>query len=340
MKPIKAIFKTVLAGLAAFVILSALMLGYYFMPLRENNPKQNTDYVWAPNTLWASLTEGVSYGVTDADGFINPEVINNPDILFLGSSHLQAMNVMPEENMCALLNKRFNGEYRAYNMGISGHTIYKVIQYLDASLKIYQKAPKYIIIETSDVALSESAVTQALSGEVKKTEVVDTGMIAQLQKVPYFRQMYHQLDNGMLKMLLPDNKKKPDDAAANTVQAVNQKPVIDEKPYDEVLGYLQKLEKEYNTQIIVMFHPFEIINADGTIGFSQADYAKVFSRYAEKHDIGFVDMTNDFEKMYYEEQHVPHGFATGETGVGHLNRYGHAAIAESLYQYIRSMEVE
>ena len=66
----------------------------------------------------------------------------------------------------------------------------------------------------------------------------------------------------------------------------------------------------------------------------------MFSQYAEKHDIGFVDMTNDFKTMYDEEHHVPHGFATGETGVGHLNRYGHAAISESLYQYIRSMEVE
>ncbi len=340
MKPIKAIFKSVLAGLAALVILSALMFGYYFMPLRENNPKQNTDYVWMSNTLWASLTEGISYGITDADGFINPEVIDNPDILFLGSSHLQAMCVMPGENMCSLLNERFNGEYRAYNMGISGHTIYKVVQYLDASLNVYQKAPKYIIIETSDVALNEQYVKQALSGEVKKTEVVDTGMIAQLQKVPYFRQMYHQLDSGMLEMLLPDNKKKAEPLAANTNQAANEKPAINEKPFDEMLGYLQKMEKEYNTQIIVMFHPFETINADGTIGFSQADYAKVFSRYAEKYAVGFVDMTNDFEKMYDKEHHVPHGFATGETGVGHLNRYGHAAIAESLYQYIRSLEVE
>lgn len=334
MKPIKAIFKTVLAGLAALAILSVLMFGYYFMPLRENNPKQNTDYVWAPNTLWASLTEGISYGITDGDGFINPEVIENPDILFLGSSHLQAMSVMPGENMCSLLNEQFNGEYRAYNMGISGHTIYKVVQYLDASLRVYQKAPKYIIIETSDVALSELAVKQALSGEVKKTEVVDTGIIAQLQKVPYFRQMYHQLDSGMLEMLLPDNKKKAEPLAAN------EKPAINEKPFDEMLGYLQKMEKEYNTQIIVLFHPFETINADGTIGFSQADHAKVFSQYAEKYAIGFVDMTNDFETMYDEEHYVPHGFATGETGVGHLNRYGHAAIAESLYQYIRSLEVE
>lgn len=340
MKPIKAIFKTVLAGLAALVILSALMLGYYFMPLRENNPKENTDYVWAPNTLWASLTEGVSYGVTDANGFINTEVTDNPDILFLGSSHLQAMNVMPEENMCSLLNERFNGENRAYNMGISGHTIYKVVQYLDASLKIYPKVPKYIIIETSTVALSESAVKQALSGEVKKTEVVDTGIIAQLQKVPYFRQMYHQLDNGMMEMLLPDNKKKADNATENTVQVTNEKPVIAEKPYEEMLGYLQKMEKEYNTQIIVMFHPFETINADGTISFSEADYAKVFSQYAEKYGIGFVDMTNDFEKMYYDEHHVPHGFATGEVGVGHLNKYGHSVIAERLYKYICSTEEE
>lgn len=340
MKPIKAIIKTVLAGLAALVILSALMFGYYFMPLRENNPKQNTDYVWMPNTPWASLTEGISYGITDADGFINSEVTDDPDILFLGSSHLQAMCVMPGENMCFLLNERLNGEYRAYNMGISGHTIYKVVQYLEASLNVYQKAPKYVIIETSDVALSEPAVKQALSGKVKKTEVVDTGMIAQLQKVPYFRQMYHQLDSGMLKMLLPDNKKKAEPLATNTNQAANEKPAINEKPFDEMLGYLQEMEKEYNTQIIVMFHPFETINADGTIGFNQADYAKVFSQYAEKNAVGFVDMTNDFEKMYYEEHHVPHGFATGETGVGHLNKYGHAVIAESLYQYIRSMEVE
>ena len=340
MKSIKAIFKTLLAGLVALVILSALMLGYYFMPLRENNPKQNTDYVWMPNTPWASLTEGISYGITDADGFINPEVTDNPEILFLGSSHLQAMNVMPEENMCYLLNKRFNGEYRAYNMGISGHTIYKVIQYLEDSLKIYKKVPKYIIIETSDVALSEPAVKQALSGEVKKTEVVDSGIVAQMQKIPYFRQMYHQLDNGMMKMLLPDNKKNEDNTTADTVQKTNEKPVIDEKPYEEMLGYLQKMEKEYDTGIIVMFHPFETINTDGTVGFSEADYAKVFSQYAEKYNIGFVDMTNDFERMYNEEYHVPHGFATGELGVGHLNKYGHAVIAERLYQYIRSMEVE
>ena len=45
------------------------------------------------------------------------------DDLILGSSHAESMNVMRNENMCALLNEKFDGKYSVYNMGISGHTI-------------------------------------------------------------------------------------------------------------------------------------------------------------------------------------------------------------------------
>ena len=338
MKPIKTLFRTVLAGLTALAILCVLMLGYYYIPLRENNSKQNTDYVWAKNAPWVSLTEGVSFGMTDADGFINKDVVENPDILLLGSSHTESMNVLQNENMCALLNDKFDGKYSAYNMGISGHNIYKVVQYLNATLNIYPKVPKYVIIETGDVALTDVDVHQALSGEVKKTKVVDTGLLYQMQKVPYFRMMYHQLDTGMLDMLT--DKKKANNATTNAKPEAVEKLEIDEKPCDEMLGYLQKMEKEYDTQIIVMFHPFETLNADGSISFAQAEYAEIFSKVAQKYGIGFVDMTEDFEKMYYEEHHVPHGFSTGEIGAGHINKYGHAAIADRLYRYIESSEVK
>lgn len=106
------------------------------------------------------------------------------------------------------------------------------------------------------------------------------------------------------------------------------------------LAICKKMEKEYDTQIIVMFHPFETLNADGSISFAQAEYAEIFSKVAQKYGIGFVDMTEDFEKMYYEEHHVPHGFSTGEIGAGHINKYGHAAIADRLYRYIESSEVK
>lgn len=338
MKVISSFLRIVLSGITALAVLCLIMFGYYFMPLRVNNPNQNTDYVWGANSPWACLTEGISYGVTDANGFINQSVVDNPDILMLGSSHLQTMNVMPNENMCALLNEKLDGKYTAYNMGISGHTLYKVVQYLKRSLSIYPKVPQYVIIETDSVKLDQQMVDTALSGSVPKTAVIDRGLIAQMQKVPYFRQMYHQLDSGMLDELL--SKKQNNDAEAERPSTGSQsKPVIDEKPYQLLLQYLQKMQQEYHTNIVVLYHPFEALQADGTVSFGTTEYADAFARHARQCNVGFVDLTPGFEAMYQQEHHVPHGFVTGELGVGHLNRFGHAVAAERLFRYISEREV-
>ena len=87
-----------------------------------------------------------------------------------------------------------------------------------------------------------------------------------------------------------------------------------------------------------MYHPFEKLNDDGSISFGKEEYTSVFAQCAEKHDIAFVNMTDDFCEMYESEHHVPHGFATGKIGSGHLNKYGHAAITDRLYQYINELE--
>ena len=44
--------------------------------------------------------------------------------------------------------------------------------------------------------------------------------------------------------------------------------------------------------------------------------------------------------MYYNENHVPHGFPTGKLGSGHLNKYGHYAVADELYNEIIKLEEE
>ena len=339
MKVIKSVLKTILAGVTALAILCLLMYGYYYVPLRENNKYHNTDYVWNANTPWIDLTEGVSFGVTDANGFNNAKVIENPDILFLGSSHLQSMNVMQSENMTFLLNDKFDGKYHAYNMGISGHTFYKVVQYLQDSLNIYSQTPKYVIIETGSVILTKDDVENALSGEIAKTNVIDSGLVAAMYKIPYLRQFYHQLDKGMLEMLLPkDSETASEQTSANSIQSTFIVSV-DEEPYEMMFEYLQKVENDYGTEIIIIYHPFETLLTDGNVDFPADEYAETFVDYAQKYDIGFINMTEDFEKMYYEEHHVPHGFCTGELGVGHLNKFGHAAIAQRLYQYLCELEV-
>lgn len=64
---------------------------------------------------------GYRFWQNDANGFNNKSVVDNPDIIVLGSSHMEAVNVMQDKNTAYLLSKKLNGKYSLYNMGVSGH---------------------------------------------------------------------------------------------------------------------------------------------------------------------------------------------------------------------------
>ena len=90
----KGIIKVVLAGIVSIAIISLLLCFYSITPVHIDNPKGNTDYVWPAHSIWVKVTEGIAFGRYDADGFNNRTVIENPDIIFLGSSHIEATEVM------------------------------------------------------------------------------------------------------------------------------------------------------------------------------------------------------------------------------------------------------
>ncbi len=337
MGKVKSVGKFLLAGLVAFVILCLVTSLYSLTPLRIESAYGNTDYVWKQDFPWIKMTEGISYGVVDNQGFNNLEVVDNPDILLLGSSHIEAMNVMQNHSTSSVLNEKFEGEYSTYNMGISGHTLFKVVQYLPKSLSVYDTVPKYIVIETDTTILNGESVTQALNGEVPVTKVNNEGLVAWLQKFPFLRSAYHQLDNGMMDVLLPSKQNDNQEGVPNDSYV---KPEIDKQPYEDMFSYLHKLQTVYDTKIIIVYHPFEHFNDDGEIYFNNKEYTEVFDEYAEKNDICFIDMTEAFKNLYYKENQVPHGFSTGALGEGHLNKYGHEAIANEIYRYITDVEVQ
>ena len=345
MKAVKQFGKMIGAAFVAVIILSLIVSVYSLNPLREKNPQGNTDYVWKPDSLWMNMSEGVSFGRMDANGFNNLEVIEDPDIILLGSSHIESKNVNQNENTAYYLTESFDFSYSVYNMGISGHTLYKVCQYLPDTLSVYQdNEPNYVVIETDDIDLTKAGVDAVLNKTVKKTPVYDSGLVATLQKNPAFRLFYHQLDSGMTEILFPELTKNKASTSNSTVETQDnvvsstEKPAVDTDPYDELMSYLGDLEKQYNTEIIIFFHPYEKLKADGSLSFTNNENTAVFAEYAGKYGITYVDMTDSFEQMYDEDHHVPHGFVTGKIASGHLNKYGHKAIADRLYDAISGME--
>ncbi len=150
------------------------------------------------------MSEGVSWGQVDANGFNNKTVINNPDILIVGSSHMEAMNVMQDENTASQLNQLLNKRYSVYNLGISGHFFFKACQYLPRNIELFKpNGLKAIIVETSTVDVSPKDVESILLHNIKKTPSHSDGIIGKLQRNPFLRTLYFQYEYGLTKTLSP-----------------------------------------------------------------------------------------------------------------------------------------
>ncbi len=331
MKLIIKLFRIILAGITAFIILCILFTFYDLMPPHISSKLGNTDYVWPANAPWIKLTEGISCGRFDGQGFNNIKVIDNPDILVLGSSHMEAVDVTQNKNTAFLLQKKIGDRKTVYNMGISGHALTKVLQYLPDTLKIYTRVPEILIIETSNLSFSPESVNEVLKCEVERTVSHDSGLIFALQKLPFLRLMYHQGKNGLIDLLVPERVNK-NQTADKKAEETNMR--TDNHHYDELFSYINKLQKEYKTQIIIFYHPTEILQKDGSVYFTQDKNLKIFADKSKENDILFLDMTDAFYRLYEKEHRLPHGFIMGQIGTGHMNEDGHRVVAEELYRLL------
>lgn len=338
MKALKAIGTVVLAGTFAIVILSGFMCLYDLLPIHMDNPNGNTDYIWEPNSIWVKLTEGISWGRIDSNGYNNPVAIDNPDIIILGSSHMEAMNIFNYQAVGSLLAKKLDNRYSVYNLGISGQNLFTVCQYLPTNLEMYAESPRFAVIETYTVSVNEEKVKKVMSAKVKRQESYTSGIMGVIQRIPFFRCVYHQVTEGLLDLFMHGGNKTVTADADIEIKESNTDELVDEKAYNTLFQYLEDLEKKYGTQIIIFYHPTEILDEDNGIKFTSSIALNTFNKYAKEHDIDFIDMTVPFEDMYRQNQLVAHGFVTGRIGEGHLNANGHNAIANEVYRVIERIE--
>lgn len=335
MKTLKTLLKVFLAGCTAVLILSLLLVPYSTIPIHIKNPDMNTDYVWPSNAKWMKMTEGIAWGKYDEKGYNNAKVIDNPDIIVLGSSHMEATNITNKENMTYILNEKIGDRYSVYNMGISGHHLYKVSKYLPVNMELFEKTPKAVIIETDSVNINQSDVDKLIEGKIDFTPSYDTGIVRKLQMVPFLRVVHQNIDGGLLKLFMPETS-----AEATPVPEVKKDSKVDEKPYETLLRYIGGIGEKYSSHIIICYHPTGSLNADGTLSYNCDEYSAIFQKYAEENGVTFINLQEEFKKMYLEDHVVPHGFITGKVEYGHLNRYGHKKMAEVLFDTINKLEKE
>ena len=323
--------KAFVAGVFAFAILSAVTFFYNFTGIHITNTTGATDYVWQKNQIMFNMKEGFSYVKMDKNGFNNADVFENVDILLMGSSHMEAYQVMQNENCASLLNE-YLPEFNTYNIGISGHTIYRIVDNVDSALKEYSPS-EYILIETNTVSLDVRTMKEVMNGESSAIKSYDSGLLFYLQKIPAFKPLYNQIDNW-LNLKSANNKKSSDGVVEETI-------ISDE--YVEILDlFLSKIKNEadkYGIVPVIFYAPNESLDSQGKLYFStDMKYFDVYKSVCESNGIVFVDMSDPFESLYKNSNVLAHGFSNTAVGVGHLNKYGHNIIAETLAAEISKRE--
>ena len=324
--------KAAVAGAAALLLLCLWCSFYYNVPIHYTNETGATEYKWESHKFFRKGTEGFAFGRTNNDGFNNLRDYTSGeqiDILLMGSSHMEGMNVQPEENAAAVLNRLFAGEKYTYNIGTSGHTLIYCLSNLEAALDTYTPG-SYVVIESRTVSFETEELEKLVEGTVPPIPSRTGGLVELLQRAPYLRLIYTKY--------MKDTAQESGVATENPVAPQNDGARMQELLYCALDAAAESC-RAHGVQPIIVYDPV-IYMDESSAGYTDtapADLAAMETACREN-GIRFVDLTDSYLDGYMEQHKLPYGFANTSPGSGHMNAWGHGLFAQAVYQTVKEME--
>lgn len=320
------LLKVIAAFAASIVIISIFCIGYRYSGVREIDPLGVTDYKWKPGQFKSTMVEGFAWNRIDSLGYVNPKVPEQIDILLMGSSHQEALNVAMGQSTASQLDSLLP-KYSVYNVGMSGHTFFHCLSRLKPALA-HLAPKKYVLIETWFVPQGPK-MSWFLDGNLKPYATYQ-GFFYQMQKIPAFKWF---VVNAETWANLGTFKKKTEESLAEYSNEQYEQVSID------LLNVVKKTADEYGVIPIIFYNPAQQLNKNGTALYpNDTSRLPIFKKSCEKTGVVFVDPTEEYDVLFKEHHRLAHGFNNTAVGVGHLNKYGHRALAEAIAKEIKAME--
>lgn len=310
------LIKIAVAFLCSLIILSAFALVYKHYPPQYDNSSGSTDYRNQANGFMSNMKEGHAWFRYDKNGYNNAVADDEIDVLLMGSSHMEARQIGSHQNTGALLNQY---GFRTYNIGISAHDLIRCVANYKNALEEYNPQ-RYVIIETASVDIEVDRMREVLSGEYSKVKVSNhNSLLSKIRDIPGISLLYIAINEYIMR----DFSRKD----ASFTQGYEQ------QEYEQTLTEFLSLLKDggSNIGVIIFYCPPEEVQADGSIRYLTDEIKlSTFKKVCENLDICFLDMTAPFSELYNKKCILAHGFSNSEIGTGHLNKYGHAVVAQEL----------
>lgn len=337
MKRIRIFVNIVAAGITAFIILNVIYYFYFQEPRavhEADNSKCATAYIYEPEMRFFNMQEGFGWGTIDTNGYNNREVFEDIDILICGGSNIEGIQVSQKEHMEYQLMELFSDSglrYNAYNIGISGASIYDVTAKLAQSLEVMQPQ-SYIVIELMNLELEAAAVTKVLEGTWDTSVGTYSPIVEQMRRFPYLRAFGNQS-----KLLLQKLKDNSDISQENFLQQATT--YCDQEQLDIFLESLNSIAEEHGVQLAILFHPETDIQKDGSVSLNyDKEQLFIWKTKCREKKIIWADTIDKYERAYAQSYELPYGFINAGIGKGHLNAAGHRMMAEALFEALMEAE--
>lgn len=333
-KTIGCIFKVVLSGLVALCILSAFSLVYYNGPPSIPQPELISKNRFIPNRLWCYMGEGFGYGVTDNLGYNNAYYNNctDPDVVVVGSSHMEAMHVPADSNCTDLMNKYFKeddiegNDLKCFNIGRAGSFFDQSASYFETIAKHFDTA-KYIVVETKSLGWTTEQLDGMLRQEYRD-QMISRSLAGNIAvAVPYLR-----IFSKQIKELFP-----LETAGEPLPLSTDQDKEEYASKMNAVIEMMATQARENGKELIILHHnTYSYEDMENAKSDDDPEQMKVLEESCKKNSVVLVDVVDDFIAHYKDTYELAYGFANSKIGEGHLNKLGHQIIARELYEAINN----
>lgn len=337
-KTAKRLFKCIIAGIISIVLLSMFSLIYYNPPVAIPQSDLITNFKFKENSNWSYMLEGFGYGTTDEQGYNNAYYTDctEPDIVFVGSSHLEALQVPQKANCIYLLNEKFDkdvlsyNDFKCLNLGVSANAFEVSASNFPYILEKYKEA-KYIVIETANVVFSPTMLDEIAEGKFHNPEE-EKGFVHKIARsIPYIRLINKKINEASTAKanvgIITSGTNRDDD--------IN---IYIDKMNVLLYGLSEKCV-ENDIKLVILLHQRFWEDADNNIITENSqEYIDIFKECCENNNIKVIDVTDSMVESYKKKFEFSYGFSNTAPGEGHLNKTGHRIIAEEVYKSINEME--
>ena len=333
------ICKSFVASIISLVVLSLISVIYFNAPIGIEQPEGITNFKYIPDLKWSYMPEGYGKGKTDSMGYNNAYYrdLSNPDIVFAGSSHLEATHVPENANSVYLLNEMFDKDnidtnnFKCFNLGTSGHFFESTSSNYEYIAKKFNGA-KYIVIEMFNAEYSSDMLDLIIQNKFHEPMAKKGFLHDVMRRIPYARLMYKKINDTM----------SVADAPAGA-GSENKESEIDSyiEKMDIILGRIAKISEGNDIVPVILMHERFWLNEDSEIIMETDEtYKKAFKACCEANGIKVIDVSSNMIAEYKESYQFSYGFSNSAPGEGHMNKTGHRIVAETVYEFINEMEAQ